>query len=387
MMAVSTISYIDRSALAVLIPSIQRDTGMTTEQYGWIVAGFSWAYMLGNPLWGRWLDRFGVRLGMLASVAIWTLASASHAWAASVATFFAARAVLGFGEGATFPGALRTVMQTLPRDRRSRGIALSYSGGSFGAIITPFVVTPVYAAYGWQAAFLATGAIGLLWLVFWASISRGRPELGPVAESESTAVGISFRDARIWAYIAMYAFGNVPLGLVLYTTSIYLTKVFQLRQTELAAYLWIPPLGWELGYFFWGWILDRMLARSADSRPVFRTVFLIGIALLFPFSGAWLAPTAPALIALYFATLFSTGAFIIPAVAYATSVFGSKQSGLIAGLGAGSFSAVQALLMPWFGRMFDQQAYSLAFGIAASLPAIGLAIWWIASQPPRLRKT
>ena len=79
MMLVSTISYIDRNTLAVLIPTIMRDTGLTVLEYSWVVSGFSVAYMVGNPLWGRVLDRWGVRLGMLAAVGIWTLASTTHA--------------------------------------------------------------------------------------------------------------------------------------------------------------------------------------------------------------------------------------------------------------------------------------------------------------------
>src|SRR5271156_5347244 len=75
MMLVSTISYIDRNTLALLAPTILRDTHLTNEQYGFIISAFSIAYMLGNPVWGRILDRFGLRTGMGAAVSLWTLAS------------------------------------------------------------------------------------------------------------------------------------------------------------------------------------------------------------------------------------------------------------------------------------------------------------------------
>jgi ACS family hexuronate transporter-like MFS transporter len=222
--------------------------------------------------------------------------------------------------------------------------------------------------------------IGLVWLAAWFVMSEGREELGP-AESITADAAISLRDRRIWAYIAMYALGNVPLGFVLYTTSLYLTKVFALKQTELAAYLWIPPLGWELGYFFWGWTLDRMLPNAPNPRRVFERLFVIAWLLMTPFIFAWMAGSAVLLIGLYFVTMFATGAFIIPAIGYATHVFGSRQSGYIAGLGAGSFSAVHAILMPWIGRMFDQQAYVPAFAIVTLAPAVGLLLWWKLSQP------
>src|SRR5580698_5766467 len=133
MMLVSTISYIDRNTLALLAPTILRETHLSNEQYGFIISAFSIAYMLANPVWGRILDTIGVRLGMTAAVSLWTVASAAHAFAVGFRSFAWARVVLGFGEGSTFPGALRTVVQTLPEEQRARGTAISYSGGSLGA--------------------------------------------------------------------------------------------------------------------------------------------------------------------------------------------------------------------------------------------------------------
>jgi MFS family permease len=95
MLAVSLISYIDRNTLAILAPTILKDTGLSNREYGFIISAFSIVYMLANPVWGRILDRAGLRRGMTAAVTSWTIASVSHAFA---------RAALGFGEGATFPG-------------------------------------------------------------------------------------------------------------------------------------------------------------------------------------------------------------------------------------------------------------------------------------------
>lgn len=158
MLLVSLISYIDRNTLALLSPTILKETGLTAEQYGWVISAFSLAYMLANPLWGKWLDRFGLRLGMLLAVSIWTVASASHAVAAGFLGFVLVRALLGFGEGATFPGGLRTVTQTLPLSLRARGVAVAYSGGSLGAVVTPLIITPLALAFGWRAAFFCSRA-------------------------------------------------------------------------------------------------------------------------------------------------------------------------------------------------------------------------------------
>src|ERR1700678_1266517 len=59
MMLMSLLSYVDRSALALLSPTILRDTGLDETQYGWMISAFSAAYFVGNPFWGRLLDRYG----------------------------------------------------------------------------------------------------------------------------------------------------------------------------------------------------------------------------------------------------------------------------------------------------------------------------------------
>jgi hypothetical protein len=196
MMLVSTISYIDRNTLALLAPTILRDAHLSNEQYGFIISAFSIAYMLGNPLWGHVLDRIGVRAGMTAAVSLWTLASVSHVFAFGFRGFAIARAVLGFGEGATFPGSLRTVVQTLRPEQRSRGIAVAYSGGSLGAVITPVIITPVAAMWGWRGAFWATGAVGAAWLLLWMVLSKHIDAARPV--NRPAAMRRSFqRPARV----------------------------------------------------------------------------------------------------------------------------------------------------------------------------------------------
>ena len=186
MMLVSVLSYVDRNTLALLAPTILKDTRMSVTEYGWVVSAYSVLFTIGNPLWGKILDRIGLRRGMSAAVALWTLASASHAWAGGFWSFAAARAALGLGEGAASPGGLRTVVQTLPASSRSRGMALTFSGGSAGAILTPLLMTPVAEAWGWRAAFWFTGLLGALWVLGWLVLSR-RPDVRKIEAPAASA--------------------------------------------------------------------------------------------------------------------------------------------------------------------------------------------------------
>jgi ACS family hexuronate transporter-like MFS transporter len=130
MAACSWLSFFHRTILAALAPTILKETGLTAQQFASINAYFFVAYTVGNPLWGSILDFVGLRLGMLLGVTIWTAASVSHGWMTAFIGFAAARAVLGLGEGVTFPGGLRTAVESLPPTRRARAVALSFSGGT-----------------------------------------------------------------------------------------------------------------------------------------------------------------------------------------------------------------------------------------------------------------
>ena len=388
MMLVSLISYIDRNTLALLIPTIMRDTNLSAEQYGFIVSAFSIAYMIGSPLWGGLLDRLGLRLGMTIAVAFWTVASMSHAAAAGFLSFAIARTALGFGEGATFPGGLRTVVQTLPPGQQARGIGLAYSGGSLGAIVTPIIVTPIFAIWGWRVAFLFTGAIGAAWLVMWFLVSA-RPEIRDFnadlsrqraagATPEGPTSALRFTDTRLWSFILAYGLGATPLGFVMYAAALYLNQALGKDQLFLGKVLWIPPLGWELGYFFWGWLVDRMTSAGIPTMTTVRRLMFVSVFLSLPLAAVpWMSSTALVLLGMFFATFVIVG-FVVPSLKYATHVYSTSRSGLIAGIGAGSYGAIVAVTMPLFGRLFDMRRYDLAFAIAAVLPALGYAGWaWI----------
>jgi ACS family hexuronate transporter-like MFS transporter len=380
MLLLSLLSYIDRQTLAVLSPSILHATGLNAEQYGWVISAFSVAYLIGNPIWGRALDRFGVRAGLMVAAAFWTCASVSHAFARNALDFAIARAALGFGEGATFPGGLRTATQTLRIDQRSRGVAVAYSGGSLGAIVAPLVVTPIAALrWGWRGAFFFTGLLGIAWLALWAGVSRdARIRLPPPPASHGNPPRI--RSASVASFVAAYALGAMPLGFILYGAPIHLGRGLGCSQTVLGHVLWIPALGWEVGYFVWGYVIDRRALRGTLGAAEFQRLFA-GLALCsLPLAVTPLVRSLPwVLLLLFFSTFISAG-FVIVALAETTRRHASEHSAYLAGLGAGSWSGVIALVMPVFGRLFDRGEYGVAYSIAAAVPVLGWVLWRAAGR-------
>lgn len=171
----TTINYVDRQVLSILAKTLETSIGWDSIQYGYITAAFQAAYAIGLLCAGRLIDRLGTRLGYAIAITLWSLAAMAHAAAASAFTFGVARALLGLGEAANFPACIKTVAEWFPKSERALATGIFNSGANIGAVVAPLVVPWLAASYGWQSAFLATGAIGFVWLIFWLLI-YSKPE-------------------------------------------------------------------------------------------------------------------------------------------------------------------------------------------------------------------
>ena len=371
MMLCTLLAYIDRQTLAVLSPTILSDTGLNAASYSLALSYFSIAYMIANPLWGSVLDYVGLRAGMLVAVFIWTAASVAHGWVAGFMGFAVARTVLGVGEGAAFPGGFRTAVESLPASSQSRGMALAYSGASLGNLITPLLVTPIALAFGWRFAFWITGAMGAAWLALWWAIARP-PWLA--LQSRRTAPQFSWPnlfDRRALLVMSTFGLGGFGLGVVLYMSPLYLNRALGFTQADLGRILWIPSVGYQCGYFFWGWIADRYI--KGDIRRATR-IFLLLTALalppaLTPLAGRWVV------LALFFWAMFIADGFIMTALRMGAHLFPREQAGMVAGLGSGSWSAVLAAMLPLYGRWMDAHNYAAIFVSMSLIPALGTVVW------------
>ncbi|MCX5741114.1 MAG: MFS transporter [Proteobacteria bacterium] len=130
-----TVSYIDRSTLAVLAPTVTKALDISDAQYGWLTSAFSMAYLIATPVAGWWIDRVGVRRGLVASVLVWSSFAALHALVPGFGVLFALRIALGVTEGPSFPGAALTMARVLPPEDRSRGFGVLFTGSMLIEVI------------------------------------------------------------------------------------------------------------------------------------------------------------------------------------------------------------------------------------------------------------
>ena len=285
--AATTVNYIDRQVLGILAPTLQRELHWSETQYGDIVSWFSLAYAVGFLVAGRLLDRYGTRRGFAAAIVAWSLAAIGHAFARTATGFSIARAMLGLGESANFPASIKTIAEWFPKRERALATGIFNAGTNVGAIVTPLVVPYIALHWGWRAAFVATGALGFLWLFAWLAMYR-QPEVHPaVTPAELALIRSDPADPpermswwsllgyrQLWA-VAVGKFMADPVWwFYLYWLPKFLDARYGIKLGQIALPLIAIYLLADVGSVGGGWLSSAFLARGWSVNRARKTAML-----------------------------------------------------------------------------------------------------------------
>jgi ACS family hexuronate transporter-like MFS transporter len=169
----TTINYLDRNVLGLLKQTLSDDGVFGLDKadqelnYSTVVICFQVAYAVGMMAAGRFIDWIGTKAGYAWSLIGWSVAAIGHAFGHHTWSFGFWRAALGFTEAGNFPAANKTMAEWFPKKERAYATGLYNSGANVGAIVAPLCVPYIATAWGWEWAFILTGAVGLIWIVFW----------------------------------------------------------------------------------------------------------------------------------------------------------------------------------------------------------------------------
>lgn len=163
----TTVNYLDRSVISLLKSVLEVEFKWNDGDYSNIEIAFKLFYSLGLLIAGRIVDILGTKKGYAWATGLWSLSAIGHAFANSTFGFVIARATLGLTEAGNFPAAVKSTAEWFPKKERAFATGIFNSGANVGAIIAPLTVPFIAAEWGWEWAFILTGAIGFLWLILW----------------------------------------------------------------------------------------------------------------------------------------------------------------------------------------------------------------------------
>lgn len=287
----TTINYLDRTVIAFLRPFISESFGWTPVEeisnYANLEMAFKVSYAFGFLFAGRVIDKLGTKLGYGLATGLWSLAAICHAFAKGTFGFGLARVFLGITEAGNFPAAIKTTAEWFPKKERALATGIFNSGSNIGAIAVPFIIPPLARNYGWQMAFIITGAIGFVWLIFWFIFYEVPKKQKRLSEdellyittsdkdeiSEANEVGPKLTWAKLLTYKQTWAFAlgkflTDPIWwFYIFWLPDFLRKEYKLDDSALIWPSAIPLVIASFGSIFGGWLPMKLINKN---WPVFK---------------------------------------------------------------------------------------------------------------------
>ena len=295
----TTINYMDRQVIGILKPTLMDHLGWNEIDYSNVIFAFQAAYALGYAGGGWFMDRVGVRLGYTLAVLFWSLAAMAHALVRTVAGFSLVRVALGLSEGGNFPAAIKTVSEWFPKKERALATGLFNAGSNVAVMVAPLFVLWLTARYGWPAAFLVTGALGLLWTFAWLPFYRGPNDHPMLSQAEreyiqsdppDPVVKLSWRQLlkyrQTWAFVVGMLLVSPVWWFYLFWVPGFLHQRFGLNLMELGAPLVIIYLMADVGSIGGGWLSGWLVKRGWSLNAGRKTALLVCAVAVVPVAAA-----------------------------------------------------------------------------------------------------
>lgn len=352
----TTINYLDRQVLGLLKPTLEADFGWTESDFSHIVMAFQAAYAFSLIGFGAIIDKIGTKIGYVISVVVWSIAAMLHAVATGTFSFGFMRALLGLGEAGNFPVAIKATAEWFPKKERALATGIFNSGANIGAVVAPIMVPWILGAYGWQEAFLITGALGFVWLIFWwryyelpakqsrvnqAEFDYIHSDNEPDTSKESPVKWLElFKVRQTWAFVFGKMLTDPIWWFFLYWLPSYFAEAFKLNLSKPSPELVIVYTATTIGSIGGGYLSGYFIKKG---WPVFRarkTSMLIFAFMVTP----------------------------IMAAQYTTNIW---QAVVLISLAAAAHQAWSANIFTTASDMFPKKAVSSVVGIGGMAGSVG----------------
>jgi ACS family hexuronate transporter-like MFS transporter len=388
----TTVNYLDRQVIGILKPTLESQLGIGEQAYGYIITAFTMAYAIGMLVAGRIIDWLGTKIGYAMVLIGWSLAAIAHALAKTPLGFGVARAFLGVTEAGNFPAAVKTTAEWFPKKERALALGIFNSGTNVGAILAPLVVPVIAIKWGWQWAFILTGAIGLFWLIFWfiyyevpdkqKRLSKAEYDYIHSDSEPEQKTSISWfkllKYRQTWAFFVGKLLTDPVWWFYLYWIPGWLAKVKGIPIENIGKFglpLAVIYTATTFGSIFGGWLSGALIKKGWPASKARATAMLVFAFMVVPIVfvqvggiNFWLAIALIALAAsahqAWSANIFTTVSDMFPkkAVASVTGIGG--MAGAVGGALIASFAGY--ILAFWEKQGNIETGYLVLFAICGS---------------------
>jgi len=398
----SIINYLTRSTLGVAAQTLMSDLHITAWQYSKIVSVFQLTIML-QPLAGYVLDVIGLKVGFAIFAVAWSFISMAHGLARNWQTFAGLRGLLGLAEGSANPAGMKATAEWFPARERGLAGGMFNIGASVGSMLAPPLVAWAILAYNWQAAFVITGALGLiwvtLWLLFYDSPAKHRAlsdeerqliaagqESHLQADGTRPSIGAILAQRNFWGIALPRFLADPTWGTLTNWLPLYLMTVRHFDLKQIALFGWLPFLAADIGCMTGGTI-SLALQKYAGVTLINarRAAFTIGACTMMTVGMAGFVQSPYVAIALLSVAGFAHQTLSVTVITMASDLFKRNEVATVAGM-AGTFGNLGLLLFNLaIGAMVLTIGYAPFFVCLGILDLIGAAVLWAVVREPDTR--
>ena len=392
----TVINYIDRSAINIMCPYIYKDFGIADADnknaLALITTFFMVAYAIGQTVTGKMMDAIGTRLGMVVSIAAWSISIALHAVAKTISSFNIFRFLLGMSEAGNWPGATKSNAEWFPAKERAIAQGIFGAGASLGSVVSAPVIAALYLAIGWQGTFAGIAVLGFLWIIPWLIINKATPDKHPwitkkeqdhildcpVDKTTSTVESTIYTWRQLlqfkttWSIISSRFFIDPVWWLFVTWLPTFLKEQFAFDIKQIGAFAWAPYLLAAMGSLIGGYYSSRLIRKGVNAVKARKSAITIGCIIMLVSLVAIVImlndlKEKPAIaIALIGVTLFGFQFLINNIQTLPSDFFNGKNVGIVAGMG-GTAAVLGVLITTWMVPMLTKTSYVSFFILAAVL--------------------
>jgi len=285
------ITYIDRVNVSTAAAEFRKEMNLSNTQIGLVFSAFAYPYLIFQIIGGWVGDRFGARRALTLAGVIWASATILTGLVGSLAGMIAARVMLGFGEGATFPVATRAMADWTPAGKRGFAQGITHSAARLGNALTPPLIAWLILLVTWRGSFIIMGVISLVWTLAWGlyfrdnpndhpAITRGELERLPkyrTSEERRRAPTPWGRLARrMFPVTVVYFCYGWTLWLYLAWIPLYFLQSYQLNLRNSAIFAAGVFFGGVVGDSLGGIVSDRIYEKTRDRNKARRNLVVFG---------------------------------------------------------------------------------------------------------------
>jgi ACS family hexuronate transporter-like MFS transporter len=376
----SELNYLDRQTLSVLADTIQRELGLTNQDYSLITSSFLISYAIMYAVSGKLIDVLGTRRGFMIFVTGWSVANMLHAFANSALQFRFFRFLLGATEPANFPAGVKAVSEWFPMRERALAVGIFNAGTALGSALAVPVVSWIALSWGWRYAFVITGSLGFIWVAVWAisyRLPQEHPRLGEAerelilsdrtpeeTDPEPVPVKRLLRMRETWGCILARVLTDPISYFLFFWTPKYFQQERGFNLSDVGSYIWIPYAALTAGNISSGAIPRLLINRGASVNRA-RKSTMLAVSCLMPVFCLLVTRVSSPTLAIILMTCVMFGHAAWGNITLPAEVFPKQVIGTVSGLGGALGGLVGAITQWYIGRVVENFSFMPIFAASS----------------------